>query len=108
MSSEKRQHPRVPVELTVAYASRGDLQNDLVTDISAGGLFVRTPNPPNVGTEIDLSVVIRPSGPPISVKGKVCWRREHEPNRGMGVEFQGILGAILAEMVEEARRERAK
>jgi uncharacterized protein (TIGR02266 family) len=106
--TEKRQHVRIPVELTVSYASRGDLQMDLVTDISAGGLFVRTNNPQPVGTEIDLSVVIGPTGPRISVKGRVTWRREHEPHKGMGIEFQGILGPILADMVEETRRERAK
>jgi uncharacterized protein (TIGR02266 family) len=104
--AEKRQHVRVPVALTVTYASRGELQNHLVTDLSPGGLFVATANPLPVGTEIDLSVVIGPSGQRISVNGKVSWCRENEPNKGMGIEFAGILGPVLSEMVEDTRRER--
>jgi uncharacterized protein (TIGR02266 family) len=104
--TEKRQHPRIPVALTVTYASRGDLQIDLATDLSPGGLFVRTDKPLAVGTDIDLSVVIAPNGPRISVNGRVSWRRENEPNKGMGIQFSGILGPVLAQMVEETRRER--
>jgi uncharacterized protein (TIGR02266 family) len=104
--TEKRQHVRVPVALTVNYATRGALKRDLATDLSPGGLFVRTPDPLPVGTEVDLSVVVAPSGTRISVRGRVCWRREHEPNKGMGIEFTGILGPVLADMVEETRRDR--
>jgi uncharacterized protein (TIGR02266 family) len=106
--TEKRQHPRIPVALTVTYASRGDLKIDLATDLSPGGLFVRTDKPLAVGTEIDLSVVIGPKGPRISVNGKVSWCRENEPNRGMGIQFSGILGPVLAEMVEETRSDRER
>jgi uncharacterized protein (TIGR02266 family) len=104
--TEKRQHPRIPVALTVTYASRGDLKQDLATDLSPGGLFVRTNNPLPVGTDIDLSVVVGPTGLRISINGTVTWRRENEPHRGMGIQFGGILGPVLSDMVEETKRDR--
>jgi uncharacterized protein (TIGR02266 family) len=106
--TDKRQHPRTPVALTVAYASQGELQMDLATDLSPGGIFIRTSNPLPVGTDLDLTVVVAPTGLRISANGRVTWLREEERPQGMGVEFTGVLGAVLAEMVEEARQSRKK
>jgi uncharacterized protein (TIGR02266 family) len=104
---ENRRHPRVGVELKVRYGSRGDLQRDLVTDMSPGGVFVRTTEPLPVGTVIALEFVIPPNGLSISVEGKVMWLGNQKGTGGMGIRFTGVLGSVLADMVEEARREMA-
>ena len=103
---EKRQHERLPAALTVTYESEGDLQKDLVTDVSSGGLFVRTASPLPIGTEIALQVIVPPNNLAVSVQGRVTWVREQTGTEGMGIQFTGVTGAMLAEMVEQARRRR--
>jgi uncharacterized protein (TIGR02266 family) len=104
---EKRAHARVAVTLSVSYLSRGDLQKDLVTDLSPGGLFVRTDKPLPIGIDVDLEVLIASEETPIHARGKVVWVRdkpEHpEDNMGMGVQFTGVMGPLLLEMVEAAK-----
>jgi type IV pilus assembly protein PilZ len=103
--SDKRQHSRVPVALKVSYPSKGDLQRDLVTDLSPGGLFIRTSKPLPIGTEVDLEVSISPTDPQISVRGKVVWLRSAQSaGEGMGIQFTGMMGPVLAEMVEAAKK----
>lgn len=103
--SDKRQHSRVPVSLKVSYPSKGDLQRDLVTDLSPGGLFIRTSKPLEIGTEVDLEVSISPTDPQISVRGKVVWLRDAQsPQEGMGIQFTGMMGPVLAEMVQAAKK----
>jgi len=105
MSDNKRQHERIPVTLKVSYPSKGDLQRDIVTDISPGGLFVRTSKPLPIGTEIDLEVVVADEDPPISVRGKVVWVRSLQEKEGMGIQFTGIMGPVLLEMVQQAKKD---
>ena len=95
--SEKRQHLRIPVSLKVAYRSRDALQKDLVTDLSPGGLFVRTSKPLAIGTDVELEVSIDDQDPPIHIRGKVIWLRGED--QGMGIQFTGLMGPVLAELI---------
>ena len=99
---DKRAHIRIPVSLKVSYRSKGDLQKDLVTDLSPGGLFVRTSKPLPIGTEVDLEVTIADEDPPIHVRGKVIWLRQ-KAIEGMGIQFTGVMGEVLAELVDLQR-----
>lgn len=104
MSENKRLHARIPVSLQVSYLSKGDLQKDLVTNLSPGGLFVRTSKPLDPGTEVDLEVLIAHEETPIHVRGKVVWlRADPRQPSGMGIEFTGVMGPLLLEMVQAAR-----
>jgi uncharacterized protein (TIGR02266 family) len=96
---DKRQHNRIPVSLKVAYGSRDDLRKDLVTDLSPGGLFVRTSKPLPIGTEIDLEVTIAEADLPMHIRGKVVWLRQKHGPEGMGIQFTGVMGEVLAELV---------
>jgi len=99
--SERRQHERRPVALKVSYRSRGDLQRDLATDLSPGGLYVRTSKPLPIGTEVELEVLIDEGDSPIRVHGKVVWVRDPKGAlEGMGIQFTGLLGPALAQMIE--------
>lgn len=105
MTDDKRQFPRVPVSLTVAYPSAGDFVRDLATDLSPGGLFIRTSKPLPIGTEIDLKVVIPNQELTLSVRGRVVWLKDHQGiAEGMGIHFTGVMGPVLAEMVESAKK----
>jgi uncharacterized protein (TIGR02266 family) len=102
---DKREHQRIPVSMKVSYLSKGDLQKDLVTDLSPGGLFIRTSRPLPIGTDVDLEVTIGEEDPPITVRGRVVWLRDKTgPHEGMGIQFTGFMGAALAEMVQEAKK----
>ncbi len=104
MSDNKRLHPRIPVALQVSYLSRGDLQKDIVTNLSPGGLFVRTGKPLTPGTDVDLEVLIADEETPIHVRGKVVWLRDAPGQaQGMGIQFTGVMGPLLLEMVQAAR-----
>jgi type IV pilus assembly protein PilZ len=105
MADDKRAHERIPVSLKVSYPSRGDLQKDLVTDLSPGGLFIRTSKPLPIGTEIELEVQVAAEDPPITVRGKVVWLRSAKgPHEGMGIQFRGLMGPVLVELVETAKK----
>jgi uncharacterized protein (TIGR02266 family) len=101
---EKRQHRRLPSALTVIFESQGESQQYLVTDVSSGGLFVKTASPLPIGTEIALKVILPPNNLAVSVQGRVTWVREQTGVEGMGIQFTGVTGALLAEMVEQRRR----
>jgi type IV pilus assembly protein PilZ len=100
----KRQHARIPVSLQVSYLSKGDLQRDLVINLSPGGLFVRTSKPLEIGTDVDLEVRIAEEEQPLHIRGKVVWLRGSDPDApGMGIQFTGVMGPLLLEMVQAAR-----
>jgi uncharacterized protein (TIGR02266 family) len=103
---EKRQHQRLPAALTVIFESRGDLQEHQVTDVSTGGLFVKTDCPLPIGTELALKVILPPNNLAVSVQGRVTWVREKNGAEGMGIKFTGVTGALLAEMVQQTGRRR--
>ncbi len=101
----KREHVRLPVSLRVTYLNRGELSRDLVTDLSPGGLYVRTTKPLPIGTEIDLEVFVTDEDLPMHVRGKVIWlRRPPGPHEGMGIQFTGVMGPVLVEMVDAAKK----
>jgi type IV pilus assembly protein PilZ len=102
VNDNKRQHARIPVSLQVSYLSKGDLQRDLVVNLSPGGLFVRTSKPLDPGTAVDLEVLIADEETPIHVRGKVVWLRGPGQQQGMGIEFTGVMGPLLLEMVQAA------
>ncbi len=102
---DKRQHSRTPVSLSVRYLSRGDLSRDIVNDLSPGGLFVRTSKPLDIGTDVDLEVIL-PDETPMHVRGKVVWLRQSPDQRpGMGIQFTGPIGPLLVELVEESKKQ---
>jgi uncharacterized protein (TIGR02266 family) len=99
----QRQHGRIPVSLAVSYLSKGDLARDIVNDLSPGGLFVRTSKPLDIGTDVDLEVILADETP-IHVRGRVVWlRTEAGTRQGMGIQFTGPIGPLLVELVESSR-----
>jgi uncharacterized protein (TIGR02266 family) len=78
---------RLPVRLTVQYATESIMLTDLTDDISEGGLFILSDELLPVGTRLNLK--LKPPGQlfSIQVKGEVAWR-QGEGRRGFGVRFQ--------------------
>lgn len=95
MSDETRKDQRAKVlSLNVRYKSAtvDEFIEHHSHDISKGGIFIKTPNPFNVGTLLKFEIRIKDDQALISGVGRVVWKREstktaNEKPAGMGVKF---------------------
>lgn len=90
-SINRRRAPRTQLLLKVEYDTAGDLLADYLTDLSSGGLFIRTSRSFDIGEEIDFALSFPGLLEPMQVSGIVRWRRESGEKNGkvpgVGVEF---------------------
>ncbi len=99
MSKEenRRQHPRVPIELKVEYKRLNTFFADYTKNISKGGTFIKTPKALDIGTEFIFSLSVPKLETPLRLRGRVMWvvRDGEEPppqatepyEPGMGIRF---------------------
>jgi len=86
VATAHRGHTRFPSALHASWSvGGGDGHATLVDDLSAGGAFVRATEPPTVGDEVTLALVL-PDGETLSATGHVAWIRSGK-DPGFGVEF---------------------
>lgn len=89
---DRRQYERVAVDWSVDYKASDTFLFAYISDISAMGIFVRTPKPEPPGTQLNLRFS-PPGGPALELEAKVKWinppRDDNDPGRqpGMGLEF---------------------
>ncbi len=89
---EKRQHNRNDKEVKTEVHTEEGMTFSTSRDMSNGGIFISTPEPMKIGTELELSLTI-PGEDSINIKGIVRWIREDETEgkkAGMGIEFSDI------------------
>ncbi|MFH1810160.1 MAG: TIGR02266 family protein [Pseudomonadota bacterium] len=79
---------RLPVALSISYASDSRFLSDMADDLSVGGVFIATDNVLDVGTELELK--LKPPGylMGLRLRGTVAWASKSGARRGMGVKFQ--------------------
>jgi hypothetical protein len=82
--SERRVYPRfaAPKGTIVAWHRFNKKAVSIVDNLGLGGLFIRTPDPPSVGTFIQL-LIDAPTG---EVRARAAVQRS-SPKQGMGVKF---------------------
>ena len=94
--AERRRWQRVLVDLEVDY---GDADNYLfayIRDISATGIFVRTNQPEQPGTRLNLRFTPHGARDPFALEGEVIWWNPYRPGQpdnlhpGMGIRFIGL------------------
>lgn len=95
-----RKEKRKPVTLKIKFksATLGQFIERYSVDVSHGGIFIRTKDPLQVGTQMRFEFQLQDASPLISGEGTVVWTREHDPTRtgvspGMGVRFDKLGGA---------------
>jgi type IV pilus assembly protein PilZ len=95
---ELRRYERTPVDIEVEFERKGssDRRVGRASDISLGGMFVRTPAPPGFSTEIVVYMRVRGQRAPLAIPGVVRWTR----GDGMGIQF-GLLGARETHAITE-------
>src|SRR5262245_1687515 len=86
----QRKHRRFPVRMRVDFGvadAGGSPVQAYSEDVSAGGIFLRTPMTLSVRTPVTMTVVPADGSPPIEVSGHVAWVRHHPPTAGFGVSW---------------------
>ena len=90
MTQEQRQHDRFDVN--EEFESIDDFVAEYVTNISHGGVFIRSKNPLPVGTKVNLRFsIILDDFETIEGEGEVV----HVNDQGMGVQFTRLNAASL-------------
>jgi hypothetical protein len=79
-----RRHPRVnsPKGLLIAWETGSRRSVSRLETLSLGGVFIRTPEPPPVGSTINVLLDMQNG----DVRARAIVRRV-APNKGMGIEF---------------------
>ena len=89
--NKHRKTPRTPIAIQVNYHAVDNFLRDFADDLSTGGMFIATQEPPEPGTQLILEFMLPRCNYPIRVKAKVMWSRTKltstDQIRGMGVKF---------------------
>ncbi len=89
---EQRRHDRVPVNQE--FAPIADYISEYVTDLSRGGVFIRTDNPLPVGTTVNLNFsVIVEDVRTIEGEGEVVRVEQSSEEQGMGIAFNRLTAS---------------
>ena len=96
MNSEddRRDHPRVPIELKVEYKKLNTFFADYTKNICKGGTFIRTKKPLEVGTVFVFQLAVPKLKEPIAIRGEVKWvKRDGEaPPPGVPADHEAGMG----------------
>jgi uncharacterized protein (TIGR02266 family) len=89
---DRRAMARYPARFAVRFRSVAEFKQEYATNISAGGLFIRTEAPPAMNSVIDVELQL-PGGAPVEAKALVVHRvsteeaAQHKVEPGVGVQF---------------------
>jgi len=111
----RRSVERVATRLNCAYASGGNQCEATVSNLSTGGVFIRTEWPLPIGSELRLSIHLEDTGQDVTVEGLVVSTNVDvtlgSPVHGMGVRFARVapevadqLSAVYATEAARSRR----
>lgn len=94
---ERRMHERFDAELSVDWSCGEHFLYSYITNISEMGIFIRTDDPPAVGTALKLRFALEGEAP-LELSGEVAWINPLRPDRenlnpGMGVRFTELTPA---------------
>ena len=86
---EHRLTPRMAMTLEVTYTLEDEQHRNRSLDISEGGIFIETKEPPPVGTVIEVFARIPTERGilPVTIQGRVARVSRKKEGHGMGIEF---------------------
>jgi CRP/FNR family cyclic AMP-dependent transcriptional regulator len=101
-----RKDPRVPRVLNLRYKSRKGFIKAFSSNLSSGGIFIRTPKPFAIGERFVLNLILPDTSESLKIRCKVSWSQtdkeglaKHPP--GMGVKFIELSPADSQRLKEE-------
>jgi uncharacterized protein (TIGR02266 family) len=98
--SSGRKEERAPVDFQVDYIQEGDYVLSFSKNISLGGMFLCTPDPPEPGSNLKLIFPVEEYYQ-TEVMAVVVWINSSSKagERGMGVQFLSPLSPLLKENI---------
>jgi len=104
--AERQSHTRAPVQFPVEYIQAGTAGHGTCLNLSRGGMFISTPQPVPLESQVSLTFTLPNLSHTFSVLARVVWMRNEaiEPSaaEGMGVQFldpkpseTALIGAIV-------------
>jgi len=88
---DRRESVRVPTRIAVSFPSDGELARSLMTNLSRKGVFVRTPQPLEIGERFELRIHVEDPPheivAPVEVVSQNVGPRLASPEPGMGLRF---------------------
>jgi uncharacterized protein (TIGR02266 family) len=105
---ERRKHPRLRFELTVALTGRDGYVSARTRDVSEGGMFIDTRSPIRIGAELHLGLKLGHDH--IVAMAEVTWQLvdDHGGHCGVGVRFTSMsphARAVLRRFLGQAAPE---
>ena len=106
---DDRRTQRVPLEARITMASQSNFWTGFSENLSEGGVFVATPNPPAVGELVPVHIQTE-DGRAVLIWGEVRWLREEEGGSysGCGIQFLNLDSRgrlILGDMMMKTGQE---
>jgi uncharacterized protein (TIGR02266 family) len=101
-----RMHRRLPTTLPARWhvVEAREHHTAVISDVSAGGAFLRTDEQCREGTQIVVELVPPGGAAPLDIEARVVWSRAGDGSRGMGVEFRCRDTGGLRRLKEMVRR----
>jgi uncharacterized protein (TIGR02266 family) len=101
----RRANQRVHYHVEVSVESDHNFYTGITRDLSEGGVFVATFDPPHVGSLVELDLKLPDIELPFHLQGIVRWRRECDLASdglppGCGIEWLGLTSAALIAIQE--------
>ena len=99
-TSDRRIIQRFPLDFRVDFIHDGDYIISCSRDISMDGMFIRTTDPPPVGSHVNL-IFPGEGGFDIEVAALVVWTKAADQQRksGMGVQFLASLPKLVKQNI---------
>jgi uncharacterized protein (TIGR02266 family) len=95
-TADLRQSPRYKVRISVTCTTRQMFVSTYVTNISRGGLFVRTDHPFPIHSEVVLTLALPECARSLQVTGRVAWTYDIRKEDGRIVPGMGIKFVAMA------------
>ncbi len=106
---DERRSPRVPTTLHCSYSSTSDFEDAIITNLSAGGVFISTSSPLPIGETVRLQLHVGSSKDSIEVQAVVVsintGPKLDAAATGMGLRFSRMSSEIVKEVHDLYERE---
>jgi len=105
-STERRESPRIPVEMWVEESTERELYFQRSANLSTGGIFLENTIPHPKGTVVNLQFTLPGDATPIKVRGEIV-NAATADELGMGIKFVEVDDETERRITEFVKRAEA-
>jgi len=105
-SQERRESPRIPVEMWVEESTERELYFQRSGNLSSGGIFLENTIPHPKGTVVNLQFTLPGDTVPIKVRGEIV-NAAASDELGMGIKFVDVEPDVERRITEFVQRAEA-